>query len=75
MNTISISPTERLVISRNGMQNTVQYQVKETNGWETCYRRSFDGNWKGDIKAEMIKGFEQHKRYAVYLEGKGEGYH
>jgi len=73
--TILINDTERLVIARSGMQNTVQYQVKETNGWETCFRKSFDGAWKGDIKAEMIRGYQQHRRHQVYMEGKGGGYH
>jgi beta-lactamase class A len=59
--TISINDTERLVIARSGMQNTVQYQVKETNGWETKLRKAFDGNWKGDIKGEMVKAWERAK--------------
>jgi hypothetical protein len=59
--TIAINDTERLVITRSGMQNTVQYQVKETGRWETRYRKCFDGNWKGDIKGEMVRAYQEQK--------------
>ena len=76
--TIPLTPTERIIITRAGMQNTVQYQVKETDGWETKTRKSYDGSWKGNLVDDMkehIKSFKKQQKARVYGEQKLKPYH
>ncbi|WP_159467986.1 hypothetical protein [Dyadobacter sp. 3J3] len=76
MRTIPISSTERVIITRSEMQNTVQFQIKETNGWETKYRKAYDGNWKGNIVLDIKSSYEDEiRRNKQYKKSKLQPYH
>jgi len=74
--TVSISETERIVISKQRESNAVQYQKKHPEtGWKTETRKTFDGDWKGDLVEEMKNAYLSEQRSKAYLDSKLQPYH
>jgi len=74
--TIPINKTERIVISRQGTNNAVQYQKNHPKeGWKTEIRKIFEGNWKGDLVEEMKNVYISEQRNKMYFDSKLRPYH
>ncbi|MDQ6477818.1 hypothetical protein [Dyadobacter sp. LHD-138] len=69
---IPITDVERVVI----LGRSAQYQVKdETNGWETKVRKTYEGEWKGNLVEDMKQLYQQEVRKESYRFSKLEPYH
>lgn len=69
---IPIADGERVVF----LGRSTQYQVKnETNGWETKVRKTYDGEWKGNLVEDMKELYQQDLRKQSYQSSKFEPYH
>lgn len=69
---IPITEGERVVF----LGRSAQYQVKdETNGWETKVRKTYDGEWKGNLVEDMKELYQQDLRKQSYQSSKFEPYH
>ncbi|WP_138481651.1 hypothetical protein [Dyadobacter bucti] len=76
MTNVSISNNERVIITRQEGQNQAQYQRKETNGWETKLRRSYDPGVKCKIVEDIVAAYnDEVRRKKAYNRSKLELYH
>jgi len=73
--TVPITESERIVISRQGENNAVQYQKKYPDGWKTETRKVFEGSWKGNIVEEMKGAYLIEQKRQVYADSKLKHYH